>query len=148
MLLNDIQHVHQWASEVTDRISPAVSTYLKSLCNLVWPRPNCSSQHTSQRNQPVSMSQVVSVYPWALKSTLSLTVSLWMLVDLSSRNNVTKCHWEIFFQSCPPPCSGAVKYLECSALTQRGLKTVFDEAIRAVLCPPPVKKRGKRCTMF
>ena len=39
-------------------------------------------------------------------------------------------------------------YLECSALTQRGLKTVFDEAIRAVLCPPPVKKPGKKCTVF
>ncbi|XP_036853063.1 ras-related C3 botulinum toxin substrate 3 isoform X2 [Manis javanica] len=43
---------------------------------------------------------------------------------------------------------GSVKYLECSALTQRGLKTVFDEAIRAVLCPPPVKKPGKRCSVF
>lgn len=43
---------------------------------------------------------------------------------------------------------GAVKYLECSALNQRGLKNVFDEAIRAVLCPQVKQKKKRLCTIL
>ena len=43
---------------------------------------------------------------------------------------------------------GAVKYQECSALTQRGLKNVFDEAIRAVLCPRPRMKNSRKCSII
>ncbi|PSK46121.1 cell division control protein 42 [Elsinoe australis] len=38
---------------------------------------------------------------------------------------------------------GAVKYVECSALTQYKLKDVFDEAIVAALEPPSTGKGGK-----
>ncbi|KAJ5073450.1 hypothetical protein M0811_08567 [Anaeramoeba ignava] len=42
----------------------------------------------------------------------------------------------------------AVKYLECSALTQKNLKTVFDESIRAVLSPVKPDKPKKKCSIL
>ena len=44
----------------------------------------------------------------------------------------------------------AFKYIECSALTQKGLKTVFDQAIRAVLSPRSKASKGskKNCRLL
>lgn len=42
----------------------------------------------------------------------------------------------------------AVKYVECSALTQKGLKQVFDEAIKAVLEPKSKKPKKERCSLL
>ena len=42
---------------------------------------------------------------------------------------------------------GAAKYVECSTLTQRGVKTVFDEAVRVVMVPPPPKPK-ENCTVL
>ena len=43
----------------------------------------------------------------------------------------------------------AVKYLECSALTQEGLKNIFDSAIRVHIMPQTTKKkRSGGCTIL
>ncbi|KZF20505.1 hypothetical protein L228DRAFT_29563 [Xylona heveae TC161] len=44
----------------------------------------------------------------------------------------------------------AYDYVECSALTQKNLKRVFDQAIRAVLDPRPLapNKKKSKCAMF
>ena len=39
----------------------------------------------------------------------------------------------------------AVRYLECSSLTQKGLKNVFEEAVRALLFPKEYRPRRTSC---
>lgn len=50
---------------------------------------------------------------------------------------------------------GALKYLECSALTRQGLKNVFDEALTSVVCrtdgkngPKNAKKKKGGCALL
>ncbi|KAK9978624.1 hypothetical protein ABG768_020368 [Culter alburnus] len=43
---------------------------------------------------------------------------------------------------------GALKYLECSALKQVAVKSVFNEAIRTALCLSPVKKKKRKCLII
>ena len=46
---------------------------------------------------------------------------------------------------------GAVKYVECSALTQKGLKNVFDATISAILFPkanPLPNPKPYRCKIL
>lgn len=42
----------------------------------------------------------------------------------------------------------AISYKECSALTQAGLKDIFDEAIKVVLFPDQQKKKKSKCTIL
>ena len=47
---------------------------------------------------------------------------------------------------------GAAKYLECSALTQKGLPNVFEEAVKAVFADQkdktaPGKKKKEKCVI-
>lgn len=43
---------------------------------------------------------------------------------------------------------GAMCYKECSALTQAGLKDIFDEAIKVVLFPETKRKKKSKCTLL
>ena len=43
---------------------------------------------------------------------------------------------------------GAVKYVECSALTQKWLKNVFEEAIRAALGQDTKPAKKRRCNLL
>ena len=42
----------------------------------------------------------------------------------------------------------AVKYMECSALTMKGLRELFDETVRVVTAPSTTKKKKGGCVLL
>jgi Ras-related C3 botulinum toxin substrate 1 len=59
-------------------------------------------------------------------------------LNANGQSPITKDHGAMMAKEL-----GFYKYLECSALTQKGLKTVFDEAIRCVLSNQACKKEKR-----
>lgn len=68
------------------------------------------------------------------------------VVEKLKENKLSPISYSQGLQMCKD--IGGVKYLECSALTQKGLKQVFDEAIRAVLSPRKPVKAKKGCALL
>jgi small GTP-binding protein len=69
--------------------------------------------------------------------------------DQATIQSLANKHMTVVSQQEAEQCCkeiGAVRYLECSALTQEGLKAVFDEAIRAAMAKGHASKnKGGDC---
>ena len=72
-------------------------------------------------------------------------------VDLRDHVGVSENYWQklvsLDMAETQAKELGAVKYVECSSLTNKGVKNVFDEAILSVMEPPETPKK-KKCLIL
>ncbi|KAK2104317.1 hypothetical protein P7K49_018173 [Saguinus oedipus] len=134
-------------------MSELEETSLGYSCSIEMQSLTCYQQHSVGRRGGSALfllrdsSRFINQADTAFYHTKGDTFHLYMIYTfcLQMREYEKQDHAALFFTKHIEIISliGAQCYLECSALTQKGLKTVFDEAILTIFHP---KKKKKRCS--
>uniref|UniRef100_A0A0M3HYT0 Rho-related GTP-binding protein RhoU n=1 Tax=Ascaris lumbricoides TaxID=6252 RepID=A0A0M3HYT0_ASCLU len=103
----------------------------------------------SKRINAIKYLECSALSQTGLKQVLEEVVrAVLVLQPRSKRTRQITCFAANEFASKSVSIADAIKYLECSALSQTGLKQVLEEVVRAVLVLQPRSKRTRQCAVL